>query len=220
MTRKEELLEVSCKDYYMYGTLIKSLLKKDVLDDYIKDISDDEFEVKGSCIFKTDYITHNELFIYNLDRFIYFFKHKLLIEEGESRYILEVILKSKYAKLLLEKTFCFDMDYIKHYDTEYKKIICDSFYENIKFLKLTFSNFFNEEKINEEKETLIGKNLENIFTLLRGMVNCKRSNIYYLFIDVDDLGTQNRVLDYYVDMWEGIIQTYQKKKKHLLLLES
>lgn len=220
MTRKEELLEVCCKDYYMYGTTIRNLLKKDILDNYIEQISDDKFKVKGSCIFKTDYITHSELFVYNLDRFIYFFKHKLLIEEGESRYIVELILKSKFTKLLLEKTFCFNMRYIKHYNTEYKKIICDNFLKNIKCLQMTFSDFLKNEKINIDENALNGKNLDKIFNLLKGMVNCKRSNIYYLFIDVDNLENNNSVLNYYVSMWEGIIKEYETKKEHLILLEN
>ena len=220
MTKKEQLLEVCSKDYYMYGSLIRRLLEKDSLDDLINKISDDNFEVKGSCIFKTDYITHDELFIYNLDRFIYFFKHKLFVEEGESRFILETILQSKYAKLLLEKTFCFDMKMIKHYDLEYKKIICDSFYKNIKYLKLTFSEFFLEENINVDDKNLNNKNIDNIFNLLKGLVNCKRNNLYYLFMDIDKLENTSTILDYYVSIWEEIIEIYRKKKIHLVLLEN
>lgn len=219
MTRKEELLEVSCKDYYMYSNIIRDLLNKGILDECIQEISDDNFGVHGSCIFKTDFITHSELFIYNIDRFIYFFKHKLLIEEGESRYILEIILKSKYVKLFLEKTFCFDMKYIKYYDKGYKKIICDNFFSNLKYLKITFPKLIEESKIDIDNKKNSDKNLNNIFKLLTGLVNCKRHSVHVLFEDIDKLENKNSILDYYVMMWETIIHKYNEKKEYLILLE-
>lgn len=219
MTRKDELLEVCYKDYYMYGSVMHSILEKDILDGYINQITDDQLLVKGSCIFKTDYITHSELFIYNLDRFIYFFKHKLIIEEGESRYILELILNSKFSKILLEKTFCFDNDYINHYNLEYKKILCDNFYKNIKCLKASFKEFFAKEQIDVEQKKLSGKNLEKVYKLLCGMVNCKRSDVHYLFADVDDWSNHDAKINYYVLMWEGLIKEYESKYIYLTKLE-
>ena len=219
MSRKEELLEVSCKDYYMYGNIIKDLINKDIINEYIKKISNDKFNVTGSCIFKTDYITHSELFIYNLDRFIYFYKHKLLIEEGESRYILEVVLKSKYAKLLLEKSFCFDLENIQHYNMEYKKILCDNFYKNLRFLKFTFNEILKKEKIDVDKKELSEDNIDNIFKFLCGLTNCKRNHIFCLFEKLDSRTVKDGILDYFVHMWEDVVEQYKTKNKYLKLLE-
>lgn len=219
MTRKEELLEVCYKEYYMYGSIMQGIIKKNILDALIDKITDDKLLVKGSCLFKTDYITHSELFIYNLDRFIYFFKHKLIIEEGESRYILELILSSKFSKILLEKTFCFDNDYIKHYDIEYKKILCDNFYKNIKCLKASFSSFFAEAQIDVDQKRLGGNNLNKVYRLLCDMVNCKRNDVHYLFADVDDWSNQYAKINYYALMWEALIKEYESKHMYLDKLE-
>lgn len=219
MTRKEELLEVCYKEYYMYGSIMQGIIKKNILDALIDKITDDKLLVKGSCLFKTDYITHSELFIYNLDRFIYFFKHKLIIEEGESRYILELILSSKFSKILLEKTFCFDNNYIKHYDIEYKKILCDNFYKNIKCLKASFSSFFAEAQIDVDQKRLGGNNLNKVYRLLCDMVNCKRNDVHYLFADVDDWSNQYAKINYYALMWEALIKEYESKHMYLDKLE-
>lgn len=151
------------------------------LSDNFKSLIDFNFKekiyIKSTLIYRKDYISYIENFIYNIDEYISFLKHELNINSLEIRYITFLTIFNN-KKIFTRKEYYYDNP--NYYIKSFKKILLNKYTKNYNILKN-----FNPGLIKYDYDRLI-----------KIINNNKRANI--LFEDV----TNN--INYYSELWNQL----------------
>lgn len=204
------------KDIYTNKTELYNLINNKYVKKLINQLDESQTKITSTLVHKKDYLEHYELFLYNLDYFISYFKTKFIIRNVEFEYILSIIFKSQYANVFLEKKFIHDNEDFDYFIIEFQKLITDYFIKNLTFFQYCFDDLFTKEKITANNLNIDTKNnLDKYFNLLKNIINCNRDNIYFMFEDPTNLDEKRNEVSHRLMVWKMALETYFTRKNYL-----
>lgn len=152
---------------------IKSLLDDGELNPFLESIKTGKVQVICRQVYKKRYLDEVEQFIVNLDHFIYYVNKKFFfLEHAYIIYIIKIILKSPYMKILLNKKFIHaDSESYIFYMSEFDKALVDQFYKNLKIMRVYCFSELSKFNINIDSINLTNKNdCKMLYELLSSML--------------------------------------------------
>lgn len=218
MNKYEELRSMCYSSKILCGTELYNLLEEDYIKELVSKIGDGTVTTKSKMTFGTNKIQKYELFLYNLDRFVYYLKDRLFINPTEFRIYLSYMIESRYIDKILFTKKLFDDDSFK-FEVYFWQIATERLLGCLgvmtllppikeKLEKLDFDpKKYNIKKKNDARE---------VFNFFSGMINCRHDNLFNLFIDNKTIPPER--INFYMWAWCNVLDEYIKKREHYLKL--
>ena len=214
MNKYEQLRSMCSSSKILCGTDLYNLLEEDYMKELVLKIKDGTVTVKSKMALGTNKVEKYQLFLHNLDRFVYYLKDRLYINPTEFRIYLGYLVESNYIDKILFSKELFEDDSFK-FEVYFWQIaserllgvlgvmsMLDPVKERLK--KLEFDpKKFNLKKKNDARE---------VFEFFRGMINCRHDNLFNLFIDNRTIEPER--IDFFMWAWCNVLDEYIKKREH------
>ena len=225
----EERKEIICKlalEQYDIGALIYKYVKEGSLDHIISKITDVKTKTIKTSFVPKGYLTGEEQFVDVLCQFITRFNHYFAPIEHKGMVIQE-ILASQVPKFLLCKNYVGDNNFIPYYQFNMKQCIVNNFYNNIKAIYDTYSEFFKYFGITKNMSLKNEKTVDLLFDLLHEMVWCNYDEygIFNLFSDYETMIKENDNEEYKDALlgnsllhWNILIKNYVDRVKSVRVI--
>ena len=162
----------------------------------------------------TNKVEKYQLFLHNLDMFVYYLRDRLYINPTEFRIYLGYLIESNYIDKLLFTKELFEDDSFK-FEVYFWQIaserllgvlgvmaILDPVKERLEKLE------FNPKDYNLKKRD----DAREVFEFFRGMINCRHDNLFNLFIDNKTIEPER--IDFFMWAWCHVLDEYIKKREH------
>lgn len=181
--------------YTCNGELLR-LLKSKIIEPLVNELSNDKITMDSEFIFKKKTVSHEELFLYNLDKYIGYIKDNYFINHNELIAILPLTIDNKYAKILLsKKQFHSDFNYNIYYDSFRKMFLCNVFnnilyYSSLARNQTSFIELYNNFKhydLDDNKDALA------IEDAMKKIINTRRNNLIDIFVNHEEMPKSEHV---------------------------
>lgn len=214
MNKYEELRSMCYSSKIMCGTELYNLLEKDYMKELVSKIKDGRVKVKSTLLLETNKIQKYELFLYNLDHFVYYLKNRLFMDPTEFQIYLEYMLETPYIdKILFTKEFFIDNSF--KFEVYFWQIACDRIFNVLSVMAIL-------EPIGERLDKLGFNPMEydirkkddakKVFEFFQGMICCRHDNLFNIFRDNKPI--EEREINFFMWAWCDILDEYIKKKEH------
>lgn len=213
MNKYEQLRSMCYSSKFLCGTELYNLLEEDYMKELVSRIKDGTVTTKSKMTFGTNKIQKYELFLYNLDRLVYYLRDRLFINPTELRIYLGYMIESKFIDKVLFTKELFDDDSFK-FEVYFWQIASErllgvlgvmSMLEPIKE-KLEQLDF-DPKKYNLKKKD----DAREVFHFFNGMINCRHDNLFNLFIDNKTIEPER--IDFYMWAWCDVLEEYIEKRE-------
>ena len=175
--------------YSCNGELIR-ILKSGYIKPLVSKIQKEHIKLSNDIVFNKAVVSSDELFLYNLDRYICYVRDNYLINHAELQAILPMTLDNKYSDILLSQLdFHKDSNYEYYYDG-FKKMFLYNFYENINYYYNNTSGFLTLKRFKTQIESYDFNNKNDISTIEKlfiKVINNRKNNLYVAFIPHDEV---------------------------------
>ena len=214
MNKYEQLRSMCSSSKILCGTDLYNLLEEDYMKELVSKIKDGTVTVKSKMALGTNKVEKYQLFLHNLDRFVYYLKDRLYINPTEFRIYLGYLVESNYIDRILFTKELFEDDSFK-FEVYFWQIaserllgvlgvmaMLDPVKERLEKLE------FNPKKFNLKKKN----DAREVFEFFRGMINCRHDNLFNLFIDNKTIEPER--IDFFMWAWCNVLDEYIKKREH------
>ena len=113
MNKYEKLRSMCSSSKILCGTDVYNLLEEDYMKELVSKIKDGTVTVKSKMALGTDKVQRYEIFLHNLDRFVYYLRDRLFINPTEFRIYLGYLIESNYIDKILFSKELFEDDSFK-----------------------------------------------------------------------------------------------------------
>lgn len=189
------VLQEMCNNdvYSCNGELIR-IFKSFYIKPLVKELKEGQIKLSSDLVFNKLVVSLDELFLYNLDRYICYVRDTYFINHAELQAILPLTLNNKYSKILLSKDdFHKDFNYLNYYN-EFRRMFLFNIYENVFFYNEHTSGFLSLKRFatqienynfDDNKDIL---KLENIFIQI---INNRNNNLYNSFVSYREIDKEH-----------------------------
>ena len=177
---------LSTGDVYTCNGELLRLLKNKAIEPLLNELSNDKITMNSEFIFKKKIVTHEELFLYNLDKYIGYIKDNYFINHNELIAILPLTLDNKYSKILLsKKQFHSDFNYNIYYDS-FRKMFLSNIFNNMMYYSSFVKNQTNFIEMYDNFKSYDlddNKNALAFEDFMKKIINVRKNNLIDIFVD-------------------------------------
>ena len=213
MNKYEELRSM-CSSKILCGTELYNLLEEDYMKGLVSKIKDGTVTVKSKMALGTNKVEKYQLFLHNLDRFVYYLKDRLFINPTEFRIYLGYLIESNYIDKILFTKELFEDDSFK-FEVYFWQIASERLLGVLGVMAMLdpVKERLEELSFNPKDYNLKKKNdAREVFEFFRGMINCRHDNLFNLFIDNKTIEPER--IDFFMWALCNVLDEYIKKREH------
>lgn len=214
MNKYEELRSMCSSSKILCGTELHNLLEEDYMKGLVSKIKDGTVTVKSKMALGTNKVEKYQLFLHNLDRFVYYLKDRLFINPTEFRIYLGYLIESNYIDKILFTKELFEDDSFK-FEVYFWQIASERLLGVLGVMAMLdpVKERLEELSFNPKDYNLKKKNdAREVFEFFRGMINCRHDNLFNLFIDNKTIEPER--IDFFMWAWCNVLDEYIKKREH------
>ena len=207
MSVQNEILKMCFDTKYICGGDMYQILNTENGNNLIKRIDPDKkIKTKSTLTFKRNIISSQELFLYHLDKFIFYFRSRFFINPALIIMTISTMLESKYVDNFLFTEQFYDDNLTMEFEVYFWQTILDRFYNNLKIVNSDrdISKVLKNHNIYIDKINFNNKDdLKILFNFFIYFVNNSKIHISNFLIDISksNYKEKNSLLDYwYVDL--------------------
>lgn len=214
MNKYEELRSMCSSSKILCGTELHNLLEEDYMKGLVSKIKDGTVTVKSKMALGTNKVEKYQLFLHNLDRFVYYLKDRLFINPTEFRIYLGYLIESNYIDKILFTKELFEDNSFK-FEVYFWQIASERLLGVLGVMAMLdpVKKRLEELSFNPKDYNLKKKNdAKEVFEFFRGMINCRHDNLFNLFIDNKTIEPER--IDFFMWAWCNVLDEYIKKREH------
>ena len=188
MSVQNEILKMCFDTKYICGGDMYQILNTENGNNLIKRIDPDKkIKTKSTLTFKRNIISSQELFLYHLDKFIFYFRSRFFINPALIIMTISTMLESKYVDNFLFTEQFYDDNLTMEFEVYFWQTILDRFYNNLKIVNSDrdISKVLKNHNIYIDKINFNNKDdLKILFNFFIDFVNNSKIHISNFLIDI------------------------------------
>lgn len=208
----KRMKKLALSDAYMNSGEMYKLLSNKILHNLVINISEGRLQLTSDLVYGRNFITKEEKFLENLDKYITYVKEHYFFNPVEQFLILEMSLSNKYNDILYSLEDYHTEENYEKYTDSFRKMFFYNFYDNILHYSksktgLSYVKMMNDELKNYDYDK--EKDMKIIEQKFKRVLYLRNNNIYNSFVHYSE--ARDLENEFYFHCLDWVLSEYYEK---------